>query len=654
MVAQLTSGDVFGGYLIQAVAGRGGMGIVYRATELALDRPVALKLIAPGLADDAAFRQRFVRECKLAAALDHPNILPVYQAGEHDGVLYLVSRFVEGDDLLRVIRREHLLPPPRAARIVGQIAAALDAAHAHGLVHRDVKPANILLTPDDHAYLADFGLSKRVHSVEPGTSPGAWVGTLDYVAPEQIRGEGVDARADVYALGCVLFHIVAGAVPFDREGDEAKLWAHLHDPPPRPSELAPGIPGELDAVVARAMAKSPHDRYRSAGGLGRATVAAAIGRDTADAEPTVPMGTGRSEVTTVERTRAPVRRALRPRRVVPALGVLAGAAVAVVLVLAGGSSPSAHRTTTTIPPRPRPEPKPHPRPHVPVVTRIPHVGFRPNSMALAGRNLWVVGFHRPTLTRIDDRTNRIVGRPRGIPDGATVARAGYGAVWVPNSRQRSLTAIDPRTGRVRGPPTPIYAGQPVGLAVGKGALWVVVYGPTGDSVVRVDPHTRRVLAVIGGFGRRELGKNTVVGSGGVWVLETHRQVAALIDPRVDKVTRVVPVGLAPKGITVGEGYVWVANSGDGTVSQIAEHATAERANRYSVEDDHMPYDVVAGRSGVWVANFGDHTIVRIDPRTSTTMGPPIHVDRNPAALVLRGRTLWVASVGDNRVDRVDL
>jgi streptogramin lyase len=652
MVSRLTSGDVFGGYLIQAVAGRGGMGIVYRATELALDRPVALKLIAPGLADDAAFRQRFVRECKLAAALDHPNVLPVYHAGEHDGVLYLVSRFVEGDDLLRVIRREHLLPPRRAARIVGQVGAALDAAHARGLVHRDVKPANVLLTSDDHAYLADFGLSKRLHSVEPGTRPGAWVGTLDYVAPEQIRGAAVDARADVYALGCVLFHILVGSVPFDREGDEAKLWAHLHDRPPAPSELIPGVPVELDAVVGRAMAKSPSDRYRSAGGLGRATMAAAMGHEMDDAEPTVAMGMGRSEVTTVERTRAPARRALRPRRLVPALGVLAGATVAAVLLLSGGSGSSSLQTTTN---KPTPPPRPVPIPRAPLVTPIRHVGFRPNSMTLAGGDLWVVGFHRPTLTRIDARTNRIVGRPRGVPDGATVAKAGYGAVWVANSRQRSLTAIDPRTGKVRGSPTPIYAGQPVGLAVGKGAVWVIAYGPTGDSVVRVDPRTRRVQAVIDGFGRRALGKNAAVGSGGVWVIDTQRQHAAEIDPRVDKVTRVVPVGLGPKGIAVGKGYIWVANSGDGTVSQIAEHAAAgQRAKRLTVTVGHMPYDVAAGPKGVWVANYGDHTIGRIDPGISKMVGTPIRVDRNPAALVLHGRTLWVASVGDNRIDRIDL
>jgi streptogramin lyase len=645
MVTRLRDGEVFGGYRIQAVAGRGGMGIVYRANELALDRPVALKLIAPGLADDAAFRQRFVRECKLAAALDHPNILPVYHAGDHDGVLYLVSRFVEGDDLLTVIRREHLLPPRRAARIVAQVGAALDAAHARGLVHRDVKPANILLTGDDHAYLADFGLTKRLQSVAPGTRPGAWVGTLDYVAPEQIRGEGVDARVDVYALGCVLFYVLTGRVPFDREGDEAKLWAHLHEPPPAPSELVPGVPDEFDAIVSRAMAKSPDDRYASAGRVGRAALMA-TGQDVDDGDRTVPRGNGRSEVTTAERTLAPMRRALGRRRVWLALGVLAGAAVvAGVLLSSGGSSSVSLRVNRPHPPIPKP-------PVLPRVTHRIRVGFRPSSLTVARGDVWVVGFHHPTLTRIDGRKSRIVSRPHGVPDGAAVARSGYGAVWVTNSRQDTLTAIDLRTGKVRGTPTTIGAGKPVGLAVGAGAVWVVAYGARGDSVVRVDPHNRQVQTMITGFRPRGLGKNIAVGKRGVWVVETHRREAALIDPHLNKVTRLVPVGATPKGIAVGGGFVWVANSGDDTVSQFDERSGGDRL-RISVGVGHTPYDLAAGRGGVWVSNYADHTVSRIDPRVSMTVGKAIRVGRNPAALVLQGRTLWVASVGDSRVDRID-
>ena len=189
------------------------MGVVYRAVQLALDRTVALKVIAPGLLDDRTIRARFVRESKVAASIDHPNVIPIYYAGEEDGVAYIAMRYVPGDDIRSLVRREGRLEPERAAHIVAQIGAALDAAHAAGLVHRDIKPANVLLGPSDHVYLTDFGLTKHALSTAGATKPGHWVGTLDYVSPEQIRGERVDARSDVYALGCLLFFALTGARP---------------------------------------------------------------------------------------------------------------------------------------------------------------------------------------------------------------------------------------------------------------------------------------------------------------------------------------------------------------------------------------------------------------------------------------------------------
>ena len=206
-------------------------------------------------------------------------------------------RYVAGDDLRTLVRREGPLEPARAARIVAQTGAALDAAHAAGLVHRDVKPANVLLGPGDHVYLTDFGLTKQARSLGTAhtTRTGHWVGTLDYVAPEQIRGERVDARADVYALGCVLFFALCGTVPFAREGDEARLWAHLHEAPPRPSAVVPSVPGGFDAVIARALAKAPDDRYPSAGDLGRAAAAAAAGAAVGATERRVAVGAAAPE-----------------------------------------------------------------------------------------------------------------------------------------------------------------------------------------------------------------------------------------------------------------------------------------------------------------------------------------------------------------------
>jgi serine/threonine-protein kinase len=229
---------------------------------------VALKVIMPTLAADGDFRGRFEQEAALAAQIEHPNVIPIYAVGEEEGLLYIVMRFVESMDLARHLRAHERFASRRAARFVTQIAAALDAAHARGLVHRDVKPANVLVTgavPEEHLYLTDFGLTKRVADVGRGlTTTGGFVGTLDYIAPEQVSDGVVDGRADVYALGCVLYQLLTGVVPFPRDQEVAKIFAHLNLPPPRASDRAPGVSPEVDAVVLRAMAKEPADRFQSA------------------------------------------------------------------------------------------------------------------------------------------------------------------------------------------------------------------------------------------------------------------------------------------------------------------------------------------------------------------------------------------------------
>jgi serine/threonine-protein kinase len=286
-VAELESGDEFAGCRIEAVAGRGGMGVVYRATELSLGRPVALKLLTPDRARDAEFRERFQRESRMAAAIDHPNVIPVYAAGEYDGFLYLVMRYVGGTDLHKLLRDESSLEPTRAADLVAQVAAALDAAHAAGLVHRDVKPANVLLA-GDHAYLSDFGLTRLAGSDTQLTESGRWIGTVEYCSPEQLRGERTDARADVYSLGCVLYASLTGRPPFAHGTVPATMLAHLNELPPIPSER--GLPREFDRVMARALAKDPEQRYPSAGDLGRAALAAARGEAVTESERSVAVG----------------------------------------------------------------------------------------------------------------------------------------------------------------------------------------------------------------------------------------------------------------------------------------------------------------------------------------------------------------------------
>jgi serine/threonine protein kinase len=274
-VSDALIGKDFAGYRVEARLGRGGMGVVYRATDLSLDRPIALKVLTEDLANDPGFRRRFVTESRLAASLDHPNVIPIHAAGEHDGTLYIAMRLVPGDDLRTILREDGRIEPARAARLIAQVASALDAAHAHGLVHRDVKPANVLLTPEDHVYLTDFGLSKRANADTEATRTGMVLGTLDYVAPEQIRGERIGPYTDVYSLGCMVTHLLTGAVPFTVPTEEGKLWAHFSEPPPLPSARVPGLGTAFDPVVTRAMAKRPEERYAAAGEVGTAILAAA-------------------------------------------------------------------------------------------------------------------------------------------------------------------------------------------------------------------------------------------------------------------------------------------------------------------------------------------------------------------------------------------
>jgi len=265
-------GSQIAGYRLEEQIGRGGMAVVYRAYDVRLDRNVALKILAPGLALDEAFRRRFTRESKAAAAVDHPNIIPVFDAGEAGRVLFIAMRFVHGRDVRTLLEAEGSLPAERATDIVAQVASALDAAHARGLVHRDVKPANMLLDTTgggrDHVYLSDFGLSKQTLAQlsQTGlTSHGQFLGTLDYVAPEQVEGRRVDGRADQYALACAAFELLCGTPPFQRDGGLAVIWAKLSEPPPLLSFRRAGLPEAIDGVMSRALARDPAERFNNCG-----------------------------------------------------------------------------------------------------------------------------------------------------------------------------------------------------------------------------------------------------------------------------------------------------------------------------------------------------------------------------------------------------
>jgi serine/threonine-protein kinase len=320
-------GTELGGYRIVEPLGSGGTSVVYRAEHVRLGRPAALKLLTPGFGE-SDFRDRFLRESQLAASIDHPSIVPVYDAGEEDGVLYIAMACVDGDDLKTLLAEEGRLDVRRTLRILGQVASALDAAHARGLVHRDVKPANILVGEGDRAFLSDFGVVKELAG-NGMTRTGSFIGTIEYCAPEQIEGEDVDGRADVYALACVLYECLTGETPFHRPSEVAVLNAHLHAPPPKLMRAAPDLPPALEPVISKALSKSPLDRYATCGDL----IAAA-------------------------RTAAAERRVHR-LRLAASIGLLLlagllGAAIALGAVLAFRDTPQARTITVVQKPPPQP------------------------------------------------------------------------------------------------------------------------------------------------------------------------------------------------------------------------------------------------------------------------------------------------------------
>jgi serine/threonine protein kinase len=366
-------GAEIAGFQLEELIGEGGMGVVYRARQLDLGRTVALKLIQPDLRGDQDFRDRFQRESRLAASIDHPNIVPIFQAGEADGVYFIAMRYVDGSDLGAMLRnRATPLSPQTAAALIEQVADGLDAAHAAGLVHRDVKPANVLLDQQQHPYLTDFGLTKHVASESLKTRTGVWLGSINHCAPEQIEGKEVDARTDVYSLGSVLFETLTKHPPYERDSDMALMWAKVHQAPRRIADLNPSVPREFDEVVARALARNPADRYPSAGDLGRAATAAAQGGRNVEPERTVAQGaaavspteplptaalpaTQRLHPPAEPATRALPRSAKRSSRGRWALivaagvaGLAASAAVAVVLLAQGGGKTEVRTVARTV------------------------------------------------------------------------------------------------------------------------------------------------------------------------------------------------------------------------------------------------------------------------------------------------------------------
>jgi protein kinase-like protein len=460
-------GSDFLGYRIEELIGRGGMGVVYRAYDLRLKRPVALKLVAPTLARDERFRERFARESELVMSLEHPNVVPIYDAGDVDGRVYLAMRLVDGTDLGHLLRTDGPLEPARATAICTQIAAALDAAHGRGLVHRDVKPSNVLLDSSEHVYLADFGLTRRLDDEAPELGTGGVVGTPAYLAPEQLEGRPADPRTDIYSLGCVLYECLTGEPVFVRDSRLAVAWAHLEEEPPQPSRSRAGLPAAIDAVLGRALAKDPEQRFATCSEF----VAAAR----------VALG--------LEKT-APERR--RWYLLLAGAACLA-AALSFGLIKALG-------------------PGPHHKPAAPLfasadtlaridpatnkVSAVIPVATNPVLAAARGNTVWVYSRGEAEISQIDAATNRVLDRTPvplsparccSLFTGPVLAADASGAWFIEGGLAGSQPALVHipvgRRGKLAYPLTV----TPTGVAVGGGAVWVVGKDPRGYKVLRVDP-----------------------------------------------------------------------------------------------------------------------------------------------------------------------
>jgi YVTN family beta-propeller protein len=606
------------------------MGVVYKATQLDLQRPVALKLIASSLVGDATFRERFKREAQLAASIDHPNVIPVYETGEIDGSLFIAMRYVEGTDLAALIADGRGLDPARVIRLAQQAAAALDAAHRRGLVHRDVKPGNVLLAgEDEHVYLTDFGITKHTAEEVQLTKTGMFVGTPDYGAPEQVLGERSDHRADVYALGCMLFHTLTGRPPFERDSELAKMYAHLQDPPPRPSSVAPGVPAALDAVVTKAMAKDPDARYASAGELMQAA-AAALERDVVEAPAPVPVPEPEPEP---EPERTPPRRRTALGGWLAAL--LAAGLVAAVLAatgVLGGGGDGEDRPAG--PPRP--------------VASIA-VGAGPDGITVddAG-SVWVANARDDTLTRIDADSGEVVGEPIPAGDDPDGVAAEKGVVWVASAKEdRALRFEATEDAVVPGGTIPV-GDLPEGISLGRQLAWVA--NIRSGTVNRIDRASPAVVGAPIGVGSRPTG--IFVGANSVWVTNNGDDTVTRIDSvTAEAIGAPIAVGDRPRGVVEADGSVWVANSGDNTVSRLDPGTGEPIDDPIAVGED--PRELAVGGGFVWVANNDDNSVTRIDAETGRVVGAPIPVGNRPIGIAVRDGAVWVANFGDDTVTKIE-
>jgi serine/threonine-protein kinase len=597
-VGDLSIGSTVAGYRIEAQLGRGGMGVVYRATHLALERPVALKVIARNLVSQEGFRARFLRESRLAASLDHPAVVPIYDSREVDGELIVAMRLVEGGDLRKLLDRGGPLPPERAVALLGQVAEALDAAHAAGIVHRDVKPQNVLVE-GDRAFLSDFGLAKALGESGAASSASV-VGTVEYMSPEQWRGSRVGPPTDVYSLGCVLYEALTGVAPFGR----------------REKDTEPEMPAGLDAVIEHAVAKEPAQRYPSAGALiaaarqvqGEPPAATRVLYDSGE-QPTVTVAGGESG------------RRSRVRKLQwggAAVALIVGVVTLLLTLFDGGG--------------------------VSVSAPVP-VGEPPLRIAAADEAIWVTSERDGTLTRLDPESGEPVGEPLQLGPGISGVAVGAGSVWVADPGAGEVLRVDPDAGRVV--ERIDIGGRPGPIAFGGGRVWVADNEGAGIAAIN---------AKGGEIYRRGLVPHAAplrlaVGAGGLWVSSASTGAVRRIDLSSVRHGAPIPVGRGPAGVTVAGGLVWVANSRGDTVSRVDPSIHAVLGD--PIEVGGRPGGIDAGTSTVWVASAAEDTVTRIDLESGERVDGPIGVGSEPGAVAVGKTAVWVADNGEGAVTRIE-
>lgn len=576
-------GSIIAGCRLESIAGQGGMGIVFRATQLALDRPVALKAMAPELAEDGEYRQRFQRESHVAASIDHPNVIPVYEAGELEGTLYLIMRWVDGIDLRALLDSSGRLPPARALRILRPVTSALAAAHRRGLVHRDVKPANVLISQSDdeseHVYLTDFGIARLTGGESAMTRTGVFVGSIDYMAPERIEGGKGDGASDIYSLGCMLYEALTGRLPFDRPTALAKLVAHVHDPIPSVRTEVGELPEQLDAIVAKTMAKRPADRFRSAGEL-----ASALGRALEEVETTK---LGRPEPT------QPATPREAPTEVAPG-----------ETEVAPGETEIATRERTTLPGAPR---RPPPAP--------PSDRRRARALLAAGLGglLVVVGVVVALIAGGGGGTNPVQSiNGDGMTEGQTIDLGGTpgglsvgasGNMWASLPDRGVVVRINPDTGRTT---TFQVGGRPTAIAVGARGVWVA---DSVDWLIALLSDVTGAPRATSVLGSAPTAVAVDPNDGSAWVADSS---GAINHVGFDGGIVGTPAQISPaaSGIGWGEGWVWAVNrasEGLVRVSLGGGPPTTFNAGPGPV--------AVTFNQGVWTAHSTGH-VTRFDPRAS--------------------------------------